>query len=165
MNPYLQLLATLFVVFRKARIEGLLSLDEDLECPEKSEVFNSFGEVDPRHEAVYTMIRDALRLMVAGVLNIQELDRYLTNYQEHQGATRTQLALMHVASEALVASAHGNAPQVAVEFGRICIPPDFRPSCADLEAFLREHLRKRREGGAGESTSTLFMTHPLAPEA
>ncbi len=78
---YLELLGLMFKIFNKARREGLMSIEADVEDPHSSELFNSAPKVAADHHVV-DFICDYLRLMISGASNpyqledlmIQELD-------------------------------------------------------------------------------------------
>lgn len=72
-DPHMQLLGTLYLVLRKVRLHGLMSIEEDIERPEDSEAFSGVSGYDTANEPVYTFVRDVLRLMVGGNLNSEEI--------------------------------------------------------------------------------------------
>lgn len=78
---HMELLGLMFRLFNKARREGLMSIEADVEEPHSSELFNAAPLVMADHHAV-DFICDYLRLMISGASNpyqledlmIQELD-------------------------------------------------------------------------------------------
>ncbi len=70
---YLELLGLMFLVFNKARREGLMSIEEDVEDPYNSELFNIAPKVVADHHAT-DFIADYLRLMISGASNPYQLE-------------------------------------------------------------------------------------------
>ena len=70
---YLELLGLMFKIFNKARREGLMSIEADVEDPHASELFNSAPKVAADHHAV-EFICDYLRLMISGASNPYQLE-------------------------------------------------------------------------------------------
>lgn len=70
---YLELLGLMFKIFNKARREGLMSIEADVEDPHASELFNSAPKVAADHHVV-EFICDYLRLMISGASNPYQLE-------------------------------------------------------------------------------------------
>ncbi|MDG6773339.1 flagellar motor stator protein MotA [Thiomicrorhabdus sp. ZW0627] len=70
---HLELLGLMFRLFNKARREGLMSIEADVEEPHSSELFNSAPLVAADHHAV-DFICDYLRLMISGASNPYQLE-------------------------------------------------------------------------------------------
>jgi chemotaxis protein MotA len=70
---YLNLLNLMFDIFNKARREGLMGLENDIEDPEKSPIFSQYPGIQKNHHAV-DFICDYLRIMVSGSLASHELE-------------------------------------------------------------------------------------------
>lgn len=70
---HMELLGLMFRLFNKARREGLMSIEADIEDPHSSELFNSAPLVAADHHAV-DFICDYLRLMVSGASNPYQLE-------------------------------------------------------------------------------------------
>ncbi|MBF6058374.1 MULTISPECIES: flagellar motor stator protein MotA [Thiomicrorhabdus] len=68
-----ELLGLMFKLFNKARREGLMSIEADVEDPHSSELFNSAPKVAADHHAV-DFICDYLRLMISGASNPYQLE-------------------------------------------------------------------------------------------
>jgi chemotaxis protein MotA len=70
---YMELMALMFDILQKARKEGLMSIEQDVDAPNESAVFNKYPSVsrDPR---VVEFITDYLRMMVSGNLNAHEIE-------------------------------------------------------------------------------------------
>jgi chemotaxis protein MotA len=75
---YMNLLGLLFELLAKARKEGLMSLEGDVEEPEKSPIFGKYPEIQHDHHLV-EFITDYLRLMVGGNLNAMEIENLMDN--------------------------------------------------------------------------------------
>lgn len=70
---YLDLLTLMFKLFSKARKEGLMALEGDIDEPHESEIFSQFPSVAKNHHMI-EFICDYLRLMVGGNMNAIELE-------------------------------------------------------------------------------------------
>jgi chemotaxis protein MotA len=70
---YIELLALLFEILTKARKEGLISIEQDVENPEGSAIFGKYPLVLHDHHVV-EFITDYLRMMVSGSLNAIEVE-------------------------------------------------------------------------------------------
>ncbi len=207
---YLEALALMYELFNKARKEGLMGIENDIEEPDSSPLFQKYPLLLRRPEAV-AFIADYMRLIISGNMNPFELESLmeveLETHHHHGvetahavqrvadglpafgivaavlGIVHTMAALGgpmeeigHLVAAALVgtfsgilisygfvgpiasylerladeetrylsclkacilASVQGYSPQIAVEFGRKTMPPEFRPSFRELEQLLR----------------------------
>ncbi len=70
---YMDLLALLYDILQKARKEGLMAIEKDVEDPHSSEIFKKHGDVGNDHHVV-EFITDYLRMMVSGNLNAHEIE-------------------------------------------------------------------------------------------
>ncbi|MEW5886605.1 MAG: flagellar motor stator protein MotA [Pseudomonadota bacterium] len=70
---YLDLLALLYDVLQKARKEGLMAIESDIEKPEDSPLFQKYPAIAADHHTV-EFITDYLRMMVSGNLNAHEIE-------------------------------------------------------------------------------------------
>ncbi len=83
---YMELLALLYDILQKARKEGLMSIEKDVEEPDKSPLFQKYPNVGTDHH-VTDFITDYLRMMVSGNLNAHEIEALMdaeldTHHQE-----------------------------------------------------------------------------------
>ncbi len=83
---YLELMALLYEILQKARKEGLMAIEKDVETPHESEIFKKFPVVGSDHHVVEFMT-DYLRMMVSGNLNAHEIESLMdseidTHHQE-----------------------------------------------------------------------------------
>jgi chemotaxis protein MotA len=70
---YLELLALLYDILQKARKEGLMAIEKDVEDPHNSPQFKKYPNVGSDHHVVEFMT-DYLRMMVSGNLNAHEIE-------------------------------------------------------------------------------------------
>ncbi len=85
-DRYLELMALLYDILQKARKEGLMAIEKDVETPHESEIFNKYPTVGGDHHVVEFMT-DYLRMMVSGNLNAHEIESLMdseidTHHQE-----------------------------------------------------------------------------------
>lgn len=135
-NAYLQLLGTLYLILDKIRHHGLMAVEDDVERPKESALFNAINGHDQANEVVYTFACDALRLMVCGNLNIEDMQRYMDAYRKTSTLSGEQAALFDCLRLTLIATLNGNAPSIAVEHGRQGILPNEKPTFQELEDFI-----------------------------
>jgi len=86
---YLELMALLYDILQKARKEGLMAIEKDVENPHESPIFQKFPNVGNDHHVVEFMT-DYLRMMVSGNLNAHEIESLMdseidTHHQEAHG--------------------------------------------------------------------------------
>lgn len=95
---YLELMALLFDILQKARKEGLMAIEKDVETPEESEIFKKHSVVGSDHHVV-EFITDYLRMMVSGNLNAHEIESLMDSEMEthHSEAHAAVEALQRVA--------------------------------------------------------------------
>ena len=75
---YLALMAMLYDTLSKARKEGLMSIESDIEDPEKSPLFSKYPDIAKDHHLM-EFITDYLRMMVSGNLNALEIENLMDN--------------------------------------------------------------------------------------
>jgi len=83
---YLELLALQYDLLQKARKEGLMAIEQDVETPHESPVFKKYTTISADHHLV-EFITDYLRMMVSGNLNAHEIEALMdaeieTHHQE-----------------------------------------------------------------------------------
>jgi len=83
---YMELLALQFDILQKARKEGLMAIEQDVENPEQSPLFQKYPVISADHH-VTEFITDYLRMMVSGNLNAHEIESLMdaeieTHHQE-----------------------------------------------------------------------------------
>ncbi|MEK8048924.1 flagellar motor stator protein MotA [Ideonella sp. DXS22W] len=87
---YMELLALMYDILQKARKEGLMSIEKDVEDPHNSAIFQKYPVVGNDHHVV-EFITDYLRMMVSGNLNAHEIESLMdseieTHHQEEHAA-------------------------------------------------------------------------------
>lgn len=83
---YMELLALMFDILQKARKEGLMAIEQDVESPEQSPLFKKYPTIAADHHVV-EFVTDYLRMMVSGNLNAHEIESLMdaeieTHHQE-----------------------------------------------------------------------------------
>ncbi|MDA7415241.1 flagellar motor stator protein MotA [Xenophilus arseniciresistens] len=83
---YMELMALLYDILQKARKDGLMSIEKDVEAPQDSPIFQAYPTVGRDHHVV-EFTTDYLRMMVSGNLNSHEIEALMdseieTHHQE-----------------------------------------------------------------------------------
>ncbi len=122
---YLDLLTLMFKLFSKARKEGLMALETDIDEPHESEIFNQFPKILKNHHAI-DFVCDYLRLMVGGNMNAMELENLMdveleTHHHEIQApGTAMQGVADGLPAFGIIAAVMG----VVITMGFISEPPE-----------------------------------------
>ncbi|MCK4866098.1 MAG: flagellar motor stator protein MotA [Gammaproteobacteria bacterium] len=97
-ESYMELLGLMFKLFSKARKEGLMALEADIEEPKESEIFKEVPKLLANHHLT-DFICDYLRLMVGGNMNAFELESLMDLELEthHHEAEAPSHALQNMA--------------------------------------------------------------------
>lgn len=95
---YMELMALLYDLLQKARKEGLMAIESDVDAPQDSAIFQRYPAITADHEVV-EFITDYLRMMVSGNLNSFELENLMDNEIEthHHEAMVPSHAIQKVA--------------------------------------------------------------------
>lgn len=95
---FMSLLALLYDLLQKARKEGLMAIEADVEEPATSEIFLKYPDLLADTHLV-EFITDYLRMMVSGNLNSHEIESLMDNEIEahHQEENRVVIALQRLA--------------------------------------------------------------------
>ena len=95
---YMELLALQFDILQKARKEGLMAIEQDVENPDQSPLFKKYPTVGSDHH-VTEFITDYLRMMVSGNLNAHEIESLMDSEIEthHHEAHAPVAAIQRVA--------------------------------------------------------------------
>ena len=95
---YMELMALLFDILQKARKEGLMAIEKDVETPEDSEIFKKYPAIASDHHVI-EFITDYLRMMVSGNLNAHEIESIMDSEIEthHHEAHAPVAAIQRVA--------------------------------------------------------------------
>jgi len=75
---YMQLMSLLYDVLTKARKEGLMAIEADVERPAESALFKKYPIIAADHHLM-EFITDYLRMMTSGNLNAHELENLMDN--------------------------------------------------------------------------------------
>jgi len=97
-ESYMELLGLMFKLFSKARKEGLMALEADIDEPHESEIFKEVPKLLANHHLT-DFICDYLRLMVGGNMNAFELESLMDLELEthHHEAEAPSHALQNMA--------------------------------------------------------------------
>jgi chemotaxis protein MotA len=95
---YMELMSLLYGILQKARKEGLMSIERDVEEPQSSPLFQKYRAVTSDHHVV-EFITDYLRMMVSGNLNAHEIESLMDSEIEthHHEASGPAVALTRLA--------------------------------------------------------------------
>jgi chemotaxis protein MotA len=94
----MELMALMYDILQKARKEGLMSIEKDVEEPDKSPLFKKYPNIGGDHHVV-EFITDYLRMMVSGNLNAHEIESLMDNEIEthHHEAHAPAAAIQRLA--------------------------------------------------------------------
>lgn len=89
---YMELLALLYDILQKARKEGLMAIEQDVENPDQSALFKKYPTIAGDHHVV-EFITDYLRMMVSGNLNAHEIESLMdSEIETHHHEAHTPVA-------------------------------------------------------------------------
>jgi len=122
---YVESLKMMYELLQKARKEGLVSLESDIEEPEKSALFSNYKDFLKNHH-VRDFVCDTMRMAVSGGVEVFDLDQMLDSDMEvhHHGAGQPVAALSTMADSlpglGIVAAVLG----VVITMGALGGPPE-----------------------------------------
>jgi chemotaxis protein MotA len=122
---YIDLLKMMYELLQKARKEGLVALETDIEEPDKSPLFSKYEDFMKQHHAV-DFVCDTMRMAVSGGVEVFDLDQMLEADMEvhHQEANEPVSAMSTVADSlpglGIVAAVLG----VVITMGALGGPPE-----------------------------------------
>jgi chemotaxis protein MotA len=95
---YMDLMALMYDILQKARKEGLMAIENDVEDPHNSPLFQKYPVLAADHH-VTEFITDYLRMMVSGNLNAHEIESLMDSEIEthHQEAHAPVAAIQRLA--------------------------------------------------------------------
>jgi chemotaxis protein MotA len=95
---YMDLMALLYDILQKARREGLMAIEKDVEDPSSSALFQKYPVIAADHH-VTEFITDYLRMMVTGNLNAHEIESLMDNEIDthHHEAHAPVMAIQRIA--------------------------------------------------------------------
>ncbi len=121
---YMDLMALLFDILQKARKEGLMAIEGDVENPHESAIFKKYPTVGHDHHVV-EFITDYLRMMVSGNLNAHEIESLMDSeiethhHEEHAAVAAIQRVAGGLPAFGIVAAVLG----VVNTMGSVGQPP------------------------------------------
>jgi chemotaxis protein MotA len=121
---YMELMALMFDILQKARKEGLMAIEKDVEEPHESELFKKYPTVGTDHHVV-EFITDYLRMMVSGNLNAHEIESLMDSeidthhHEEHAAVAALQRVAGGLPAFGIVAAVLG----VVNTMGSVGQPP------------------------------------------
>jgi chemotaxis protein MotA len=122
---YLDLLKMMYDLFNKARREGLIALESDVEEPDKSPIFTAYPQFIKDHHAL-AFVCDTMRMSVSGGVDPFDMDQMMEADMEvhHHGSAEPVAALSTMADAlpglGIVAAVLG----VVVTMGSLGGPPE-----------------------------------------
>jgi len=75
-SAYMELMALLYIMLAKARKDGMMSLESDVDMPEQSPLFQQYPKIVADHH-VLDFLTDYFRLMVSGNMNAFEIENLM----------------------------------------------------------------------------------------
>jgi hypothetical protein len=151
---YMQLMAMLYDVLTKARKEGLMSIENDVDEPAESPLFNRYPELNADHHLM-EFVTDYLRMMVSGNLNALEIE----NLMDNEIDTHHHEAM--VPSHAIQKVADGRAGRDDRSCARRNLPR--HPARLRLRRAARD--ASRAEGRRGDQGAAVREGHPAREHA
>ncbi len=121
---YMELMALLFDILQKARKEGLMAIEKDVESPHESDIFKKYPAVGNDHHVV-EFTTDYLRMMVSGNLNAHEIESLMDSeidthhHEEHAAVAALQRVAGGLPAFGIVAAVLG----VVNTMGSVGQPP------------------------------------------
>jgi len=100
---YMELMALLYVLLNKARRDGLMSVESDIEDPDSSAIFAEYPNVrkDP---ILMEFITDYLRIMISGNMSAFEIETLMDQEIEtHQHERNVPAAALHAVADGMPA--------------------------------------------------------------
>ena len=121
---YMEIMALLYELLQKARKEGLMSIEADVEDPQASTVFQNYPQLMADHH-VMEFLTDYLRMMVSGNLNAHEIESIMDSeiethhHEEHAAVSAIQRVAGGLPAFGIVAAVLG----VIKTMGSVGQPP------------------------------------------
>ncbi|MGI9134071.1 MAG: flagellar motor stator protein MotA [Rhodoferax sp.] len=121
---YMELMALMYDILQKARKEGLMAIEKDVEEPHESALFQKYPAIGGDHHVV-EFITDYLRMMVSGNLNAHEIESLMDSeiethhHEEHAAVAALQRVAGGLPAFGIVAAVLG----VVNTMGSVGQPP------------------------------------------
>ncbi len=98
---YIDLLKMMYELLQKARKEGLVALESDIEEPEKSALFIKYADFAKNQHALY-FVCDTMRMAVSGGVEVFDLDQMLeADMEAHHHEASEPVGAMSTMADAL----------------------------------------------------------------
>lgn len=150
LTPHVAWLLCLHTLFKKARREGFLSIEDDICNPDREgSIFKEFPHV--MRKPYLDFATDLLRLMVNGFDEPDELAIYaeyaIAGFTKSKLFKRVDKSLLQTIWLPIWSMAKGRHPFIAFEFGRQAIPAEIKPSADELYELLSKDKTRMKDGG------------------
>lgn len=100
-QSYMELLGLMYDLFTKARKEGMMALEADIDEPHESPIFQKYPNIAKDHHLI-EFISDYLRLMVSGNMNPFEIENLMdVELETHHAEAHRAPAAITAVSDAL----------------------------------------------------------------
>jgi chemotaxis protein MotA len=100
---YMELMALLYVLLAKARKDGMLALETDIDAPADSPLFSQYPKILKDHHIV-EFVTDYLRLMISGNMNAFEIESLMDEEIEtHHHEGNVPAGCLHKVGDAMPA--------------------------------------------------------------
>jgi flagellar motor component MotA len=129
----LELLCTLYVIFKLAKTKGDLALESHCEQPEHSPIFVNSS----LSKAEKVVLADSMRLLTLGLDSPDDVERFMVGMFV---ISVKHTDRMDVIIEAFVAHCKGYAPQISIEFARAAFGIKNRPTFQETEEAITNLL-------------------------
>jgi chemotaxis protein MotA len=124
-ESYLNIFSFLYMMFDKARRDGMLALEDHVNSPDQSEIWQRYPEILADHH-VRDFVCDMLRIKIQGNLNVHELEALMDieldthHHEAMQPSSAVQTLADALPAFGIVAAVMG----VVVTMGFITEPPE-----------------------------------------
>ena len=145
-TPFTAWLVCIYFVLQKARRDGLMSIEGDVDTPhaEKS-LFRDFPQT--LQEPYLEFATDLLRVALGGNLNADEVSLYVEHaIAGHTEAGVANIQLLKTIWLIIRSAMMGYTPHEAIEFGRQAIPVAIKPTYAALKAEYQSLSQRGYQG-------------------
>ena len=124
-EAYVELLAMQYSLYRLVQQKGLLAVEQQIENPAESELFNAFPTFAANHHAV-EFVCDYMRMLTMGVNNVHEIDALMDEELEthHQEQERIVAAMQGIADGTPALGIVAAVLGVIKTMGSITEPPE-----------------------------------------
>lgn len=100
---YMELMSMLYDILTKARKEGLMAIEQDIDKPEESPLFKKYPRIQADHHLM-EFVTDYLRMMVSGNLNAHEIETLIDHEIEtHHHEAMSPVSAIQAVGEGLPA--------------------------------------------------------------